>query len=320
MTSAIRRQDPNTELGEVRRPGEQIDLLTADLARRDEEIEALRMELDETNRGVVALYAELDDKAAALREVSDLKSRFLSYMSHEFRTPLGAIRSMARLLLDRMDGPLTPEQQKQVNFIQSSALELTEMVNDLLDLAKIEAGRISVSPAWFDMVNLFATLRGMFKPIVANRAVSLIFEEPVAVPRIYSDDKRLSQILRNFISNALKFTPRGEVRISAQSSAPGWITFAVADTGIGIARESLGSLFQDFSQIDSPMQKYYRGTGLGLSLSRKLAELLGGSVAVESELGRGSIFSVTIPTEYKSAELKASHDGPRTKRERDHDS
>jgi len=309
MTSARRTQEPPANFDEVSRLCEQVDALTAELARRDEELEALQMELDETNRGVVALYAELDDKAAELREVSDLKSRFLSYMSHEFRTPLGAIRSMARLLLDRMDGPLTPEQEKQVNFIQSSALELTEMVNDLLDLAKIEAGRISISPAWFDMVDLFAALRGMFKPIVANRAVSLIFEEPVDVPRIYSDDKRLSQILRNYISNALKFTPRGEVRVSARSTTPGWITFAVADSGIGIARDSLGALFQDFSQVESPMHKYYRGTGLGLSLSRKLAELLGGSVAVDSELGRGSTFSVTIPTHYKGGQ----NEQPRSK-------
>lgn len=317
MKSAIRTQGSNLNPDEVRRLGEQVEQVKADLAQREEELEALRLELDETNRGVVALYAELDDKAAALREVSDLKSRFLSYMSHEFRTPLGAIRSMARLLLDRLDGPLTAEQEKQVNFIQSSALELTEMVNDLLDLAKIEAGRISVSPAWFDMVDLFAALRGMFKPIIANRAVSLIFEEPSDIPRIYSDDNRLSQILRNFISNAIKFTPRGEIRVTAGSNAPGWITFAVIDTGIGIARESLSSLFQDFAQVESPMQKYYRGTGLGLSLSRRLAELLGGSVGVESQLGRGSTFTVTIPTEFRNPESKADPDPTRTKKERD---
>ncbi len=280
---------------------EERDLLKAELVLRTAECDVLRLELDETNRGVVALYAELDDKAAALREVSDLKSRFLSYMSHEFRTPLGAIRSMTRLLLDRMDGLLTSEQEKQVTFIQTSALELTEMVDDLLDLAKIEAGRISISPAWFDMVDLFAALRGMFRPILGNDAISLILEEPTDVPRIYSDDKRLSQILRNFISNALKFTSQGEVRVSAQSRTPGWVTFAVADTGIGIAPEHLGALFQDFVQLHSPVQQRWRGTGLGLSLSKRLAELLGGSVDVQSELGRGSTFSVTIPTEYKGS-------------------
>src|SRR5208282_4046227 len=145
-----------------------------------------------------------------------LKSRFLSYMSHEFRTPLGSILSIVRVLQDRMDGPLTSEQEKQIQFIRTSATELSEMVQDLLDLAKVEAGRITVSPAWFEMVDLFSALRGMFKPIVATSSVSLGFEEPGTIPRIYTDDKKLSQILRNYISNALKFTPEGEVRVVAQ--------------------------------------------------------------------------------------------------------
>lgn len=272
--------------------------MRSQLQDRLAQIDTLSRELAETNSGVVALYAELDDKAAALREVAELKSRFLSYMSHEFRTPLGSIRSMTRILLDRMDGPLTPEQEKQMRFIQSSAEELTDMVSDLLDLAKIDAGRISISPEWFEMVDLFAALRGMFKPIVATHSVALIFEEAVNVPRIYNDDKKLSQILRNFISNALKFTENGEVRISARSSAPGWVTFAVADTGVGIAKEHQHVLFQDFMQVDSPIQKRFRGTGLGLALSKRLAELLGGSVAVESELGRGSTFSAIIPIHF----------------------
>jgi signal transduction histidine kinase len=282
---------------ELIRLREERDALRAELERRAAEVDELRIELDETNRGVVALYAELDDKAVALREVSDLKTRFLSYMSHEFRTPLGAIRSLTRLLLDRMDGPLTPEQEKQLTFVQNSALELSEMVDDLLDLAKIEAGRISISPGWFDLIDLFAALRGMFKPIATNNTVSLIFEEPVEIPRIYSDDKRLSQILRNFISNGLKFTANGEVRVTARFQSPGWVTFAVSDTGIGIAPEHLGGLFQDFVQLDSPVQKRWRGTGLGLSLSKRLAELLGGRVDVQSEVGRGSTFSVTIPNQ-----------------------
>ena len=120
------------------------------------------------------------------------------------------------------------------------------MVNDLLDLAKIEAGRISISPAWFEMVDLFAALRGMFKPILTNESVALVFEEPVDVPRVYTDDKKLSQILRNFISNALKFTQKGEVRISSQYHAPGWVTFSVADTGIGIAQGASGSAVSGF--------------------------------------------------------------------------
>ena len=271
------------------------DDVVAQLAASQAEAAALRAELDETNQGVVALYAELDDNATRLREASELKSRFLSYMSHEFRTPLGSIRSLARILMDRLDGPLTDEQQRQVQFIQDAATELTEMVNDLLDLAKVEAGRVTISPAWFEMVDLFSALRGMFKPILSSESVSLIFEEPIGIPPVFTDDKKVSQILRNFISNALKFTLEGEVRVTARLEEPQFVTFAVSDTGIGIAPEHLGALFQDFVQVDAPIQKKFRGTGLGLSLSRKLALMLGGDVAVHSTVGVGSVFSVTIP-------------------------
>ena len=265
------------------------------IARLREEGDALRAELEETNQGVLALYAELDIQAEQLRQASDLKSRFLSYMSHEFRTPLGSILSIARLLSDELDGPLSPEQHKQVTFVSNSARELSDMVDDLLDLAKIEAGRITISPAWFDMLDLFAALRGMFRPIVDASAVDLIFEEPQGLPRLYSDDKKLAQILRNFISNALKFTARGEVRVSSQLEDDGQIRFAVHDTGIGIPGELHDTLFEDFAQIDSPLQKRLRGTGLGLSLCKRFAALLGGRVGVESTPGVGSTFYVVIP-------------------------
>jgi signal transduction histidine kinase len=270
----------------------------AALQERDAEIAALRAELDETNRGVVALYAELDDQASQLKEALDLKSRFLSYMSHEFRTPLSSVYSLSGILLQATDGPLSSEQMRQVQFIRDSTRELTEMVDDLLDLAKVDAGRIAVSPEWFEMVDLFAALRGMFKPIVASSSVSLIFEEPQAAPRVYSDDRRLSQILRNFISNALKFTRDGEVRVSARSIGESQIEFAVTDTGVGIDPQHLPTLFKDFVQVDTRLQRRLRGTGLGLSLSRKLAELLGGTVGVESTLGVGSRFWVTIPVAF----------------------
>jgi signal transduction histidine kinase len=272
--------------------------LLGQLQEREQQVATLTVELDETNKGVLALYAELDDTAQALRGASELKSRFLSYMSHEFRTPLGAIRSLTRLLLDRMDGPLTEEQEKQVQLVQKSAVELTEMVDDLLDLAKIEAGRISISPEWFEMVDLFAALRGMFKPLLSMTTVTLIFEEPHDVPRIYTDDKRLSQILRNFISNALKFTQQGQVRVRAQKEGDDFVTFSVADTGIGIAQEYHPAIFRDFVQIDSPLQRKWRGTGLGLSLSKRIAELLGGRVSMTSEPAVGSTFFVTIPIRF----------------------
>jgi signal transduction histidine kinase len=273
------------------------------LQERDAQITALRTELDETNRGVLALYAELDDKAAQLKEALDLKGRFLSYMSHEFRTPLTSVLSLSGILLQGLDGPLSEEQRRQVKFIRSSMQELSEMVDDLLDLARVDAGRIAVSPEWFEMVDLFSALRGMFKPILISADISLIFEEPHEVPRIYSDDRRLSQILRNFISNALKFTRQGEVRVSARLLTPREIEFAVTDTGVGIAKEHLPALFSDFVQLDTRMHRRLRGSGLGLSLSRKLAEILGGRVGAESELGVGSKFWVVIPVTYEGAVL-----------------
>src|SRR4051812_1026175 len=147
---------------------EERDKLRADVARLTAEVESLNVELAETNKGVVALYAELDDNAEQLRLASELKSRFLSYMSHEFRTPLGSIRSIARILLDKLDGPLTAEQERQVCFVRDSATELTEMVNDLLDLAKIEAGGGGGPPAWVDMVRPFPPPPGTFKPLLHN--------------------------------------------------------------------------------------------------------------------------------------------------------
>lgn len=271
--------------------------LIAALVASQLNVKALTSELDETNSGVVALYCELDTQADELRNATQLKSRFLAYMSHEFRTPIGAILSNARLLLDRVDGPLTTEQERQVGFVQQTALEFAEIVNDLLDLAKVEAGRIEISPDWFEMMDLFSALRGTFKPMLTNPDVHLIFEEPQDVPKLFSDDRKLAQILRNFISNALKFTTKGEVRVSAKRIEDDRISFCVRDTGIGIAAEFHHAIFDDFTQIDSPVQKRLRGTGLGLSLSKKLAELLGGSVDIISEPGIGSTFYVTIPVQ-----------------------
>jgi signal transduction histidine kinase len=280
----------------------EADNLRLEIERQQSEVASLTAELAETNKGVLALYAELDDNATQLKEAADLKSRFLSYMSHEFRTPLASITSVTDILLGGLDGPLTSEQQKQMKFVQGSVRELTEMVDDLLDLAKVEAGRISISPEWFEMVDLFSALRGMFRPIIGNSAVALILEEPESVPRLFTDDKKLSQILRNFISNALKFTMEGEVRVTAQLRDENWIEFAVTDTGIGIAPKHLSTLFSDFVQLDTRIHKRLRGTGLGLSLAKKFSELLGGQVFAESELGKGSRFSVRIPLRYSTVQ------------------
>src|SRR5581483_7128016 len=202
---SARAREPLVELEAQNR-----DLLAAleQLRVRTAELDHLNKELDDTNRGVVALYAELDERADFLQRTSELKSRFLSNMSHEFRTPLNSIISLSQLLLDRVDGELSEEQEKQVVYIRRSADTLLELVTDLLDLAKIEAGKVTVRPNAFKVSALFGALRGMLRPLLTNPSVSLIFEEGPEL-ELYTDESKVSQILRNFISNALKFTQQG---------------------------------------------------------------------------------------------------------------
>lgn len=285
---------------EVERQNQELLQTLATLREKQEELAELNQELENTNRGVVALYAELDQNADDLRRVSNLKTSFLSNLSHEFRTPLNSIVSLCQLLKSRSDGDLSPEQEKQVHYIQKSAAELSELVNDLLDLAKVEAGKIEVRPRHFEVHELFGGLRGMLKPLLVSNSLELIFEAEPDLPTLYTDEGKVSQILRNLISNALKFTPRGSVRLSARLDDPQFVTFIVADTGIGIAPENLERIFEEFVQIESEIQTRVKGTGLGLPLSRRLVELLGGTIKVESELGLGSTFLVRMPIRYGS--------------------
>jgi signal transduction histidine kinase/CheY-like chemotaxis protein len=300
VADELARRAPQDPFEEVRQQNQELLQTLDELSQRQEELTQLNRELADTNRGVVALYAELDEKADYLRRASEMKSRFLSNMSHEFRTPLNSILSLARILLDRTDGELSAEQDKQVAFIRRAAEDLSELVNDLLDLAKVEAGKVILRPQEFDAAALFGALRGMLRPLLAhNPAVSLVFEEPAGLPPLYTDESKVSQVLRNFISNALKFTERGEVRVRAAPGPDGTALFTVADTGIGIAPEDQEAIFQEFTQLESARQKRVKGTGLGLPLSRKLAELLGGGVSVKSTQGVGSTFSLTIPCVYR---------------------
>src|SRR5215471_2552474 len=213
----LAREVPRGPLEEIQRQNQELIQALDELRRRQEELEHLNRELEDTNRGVVALYAELDEKADHLRRADELKSRFLSNMSHEFRTPVNSIQSLARLLLERADGELTPEQERQVMFIRKAAEGLGELVDDLLDLAKVEAGKIEVRPVEFDLEHLFGTLRGMLRPLLINDSINLVFEDVAGIPPLHTDEGKVSQILRNFVSNALKFTEHGEVRVSARA-------------------------------------------------------------------------------------------------------
>lgn len=299
ITEALARRDPDDPFQEIQRQNQELLRTLDELRGRQQELARLNSELEDTNRGVVALYAELDEKADYLRRAYDVKTKFLSNMSHEFRTPLNSILSISGLLQARIDGELTPEQEKQVSFIRKSAETLSEIVNDLLDLAKVEAGKLVVRPNEFTVTTLFSGLRGMLKPLLAqNSSISLIFDDASRLPTLLTDEGKVSQILRNFISNALKYTEHGEIRVSASVGRSHTIVFSVKDQGIGIAPEHLPLIFEEFQQIEGPQQRKHKGTGLGLPLSRKLAELLGGVIRVDSEPGQGSTFSVEIPTTY----------------------
>ena len=312
LARTLAQAAPQSPIEEIRQQNQELIGALEQLRQRQEDLSRLNAELEDTNRGVVALYAELDEKADTLRRADEIKSRFLSNMSHEFRTPLNSMRALSALLLDDRDSPLTAEQRRQVGYIRQAADDLSELVNDLLDLAAVEAGKTVVRPAEFDLRNLFAALRGMLRPLLVNESVALVFEEPEDVPLLRTDEGKVSQILRNFLSNALKFTERGEIRVTARLAPDGAsVVCSVADTGIGIAAEDQERIFEEFTQLDNPVQKRVRGTGLGLPLVRKLAALLGGRVSVESTLGVGSTFTATIPLVYAGAEAQApASEGP----------
>ena len=313
LASQLHAKEAANPYAEIERQNQELLKTLQELRARQDELLLLNRELEDTNRGVVALYAELDERADYLRRASELKTKFLSNVSHEFRTPLNSIISLGRLLLERIDGELTPEQEKQVRFIESSARDLQEMVNDLLDLAKVEAGKIKIRPKAFDVGELFSALKGMLKPLLAdNTSVDLIFDDPSNLPPMYTDEGKVSQILRNLVSNALKFTPRGTVTVCAKHGNPGTVRFEVTDTGIGIPPEHHETVFREFSQVENPLQERHRGTGLGLPLCRNLAMLLGGRLWLESELGCGSTFFAEIPVVYsgESAEQPSSSPAP----------
>ncbi len=292
---------------EIERQNHELLNTLQELRARQEELMLLNRELEDTNRGVVALYAELDERADYLRRASELKTKFLSNVSHEFRTPLNSIISLARLLMERIDGDLSTEQEKQVRYIETSARDLQEMVNDLLDLAKVEAGKIKMRSKAFNVAELFSALKGMLKPLLAdNNSVDLVFMDVADLPTLHTDEGKVSQILRNLISNALKFTPLGTVTVSAELSGTSSVLFKVVDTGIGIPPEHHETIFREFVQVENPLQERHRGTGLGLPLCRNLAMLLGGKLWFESEPGKGSTFYVEIPLEY----VGESHECP----------
>ncbi len=299
LAASFGRAAPPDEAAELRTLNRELLASLAELRARQEDLRRVNTELEDTNRGVVALYAELDQRAEELRLASELKSRFLSNISHEFRTPLSSILAISTLLLERVDGDLTSEQARLVSYIRGSAESLSELVNDLLDLAKVESGKVDLRLSEFTVADLFGALRGMMKPLQSLTAVALVLEDGDRGPPLHSDEGKVSQILRNLVSNALKFTEQGEVRVTAAyEDAHDRYVFTVRDTGIGIAPEDQQRIFEEFVQVPNRLQERAKGTGLGLPLSRRLAELLGGTLTVESAPGRGSTFVLDVAAHF----------------------
>ncbi|RKG76173.1 hybrid sensor histidine kinase/response regulator [Corallococcus terminator] len=286
----------STTLGELTALHRETARQQYELKLRAEELSRLNKELEESNKGVRSLHAALDEKAESLQRASEIKSRVVANVSHEFRTPLHSILGLSKVLLNPLNGSLAAEQEKQVQFIRSSAESLFELVNDLLDLSKVESGKTMLRHTHFAVSDFMSALRGMTRPLLPpDSQVALNFETPPGGLEMETDEAKLSQVVRNLVSNAVKFTESGSITVSVAPGPHDTVEFTVKDTGIGIAPANHERVFEEFIQVDSPLQRQVKGTGLGLPLARKLTELLGGTLGVKSALGEGSTFSVVLP-------------------------
>lgn len=314
LREACRHLRTTSALDEIRRQNQ--DLLHAletlqarqeDLLRVNAELEEtnrgvlalhaeLSDELEETNRGVVALYAELDERSRQLREASEGKTRFWRNVSHELRTPINAVVGLSRLLLDAGSAPLTAEQHHQVQLIEQSGAMLLNLVNELLDVAKAESDRIEPNLQPVDLGGVFDELRATLRPLAPTSEVVLVVENLPEGESLITDPILLGRILRNLVSNGLKFTERGEVRCRARRQPEaGYLEITVTDTGIGIPPEHQQRVFEEFHQVPGRLQARVSGTGLGLPYARRLAGILGGSLRLDSEPGRGTEVTLRLP-------------------------
>ncbi|MCY1137304.1 sensor histidine kinase [Actinoplanes sp. Pm04-4] len=293
----VQNQQLIAALDEVRSQRDDLARLNAELEETNRGVMALyhqlSEELEETNRGVVALYAELDEKSEQLAAASEAKSRFLANVSHELRAPVTAVIGLSRLLADGASDPLTVEQERQVELIRSSASDLLTLVNDLLDLAKAEAGRLEPNWEQVDLRAMFGQLRGTLRPLATRPEVDFVIDEP-AVATMRSDEVLLARVLRNLLTNALKFTAEGEVRLTVREVGTD-LEFTVTDTGTGIPPELIERIFEEFYQVPGSKALSGKGTGLGLPYARRLAAILGGALRADSTPGEGSTFTLRLP-------------------------
>ncbi len=268
----------------------------------EEQTQLLEGQRDEATRARAALQLQ----ARELEQSSRYKSDFLANMSHELRTPLNSSLILAKLLADNTQGNLTAEQVQYAATIQAAGNDLLSLINDILDLSKIEAGHMEITAETTSLAHIVDDVVPIFRPIAEQKGLQLRTQILPGCPEVIETDRqRLEQVLKNLLSNALKFTEQGEVDLAVRRTAEGRIAFSVTDTGIGIAEHQQQVVFEAFRQADGTTNRKYGGTGLGLSISRELARLLGGDIQLVSEPGRGSTFTVTIPEVYDAAQVRA---------------
>jgi CheY-like chemotaxis protein len=284
---------------ELRQHAKLLTDAQTEIEERQNELEATNASLEEQREDLERTKRELTDKAAELERVNQYKSQFLANMSHELRTPLNSALILAKLLVDNEEGNLSEEQVKFAGTIQAAGYDLLGLIDDVLDLSKIEAGEMTIRPARVPIAAVVEPVLRTFEPMAKQKGIDLSIIVGDSAPRsLVTDKKRLQQILTNLVSNAVKFTERGVVRLEATGS-DGEICFEVRDTGIGIPAEQHSFIFDAFRQVDGTSARKHGGSGLGLSIARDLTHLLGGTIRLDSEMDRGSTFVVSLPTEYK---------------------
>jgi CheY-like chemotaxis protein/signal transduction histidine kinase/HAMP domain-containing protein len=296
----------------LKRQQEQLQQTNEELEEKAELLSLQNREVERKNQEIEQARQAVEDKAEQLSTTSKYKSQFLANMSHELRTPLNSLLILARLLADNSDNNLTEKQVEYANTIYAAGNDLLSLINDILDLAKIESGKVSVEIQETSFHDLENYIDRSFRQIAQERKLDFRLHFDARLPRaIYTDAKRLQQIIKNLLSNAFKFTEKGYVSLNVSMVTSGWssgenilnraesvIAFAVSDTGIGIPRDKQQIVFEVFQQADSTTSRKYGGTGLGLSISREIARLLGGEIRLVSEVGKGSTFTLYLPQYY----------------------
>jgi signal transduction histidine kinase len=260
--------------------------------------EKLEQKVREATAELVRRNELLQRQHIQLEQASQLKSQFLANMSHEFRTPLNAILGYTSMLLEGVNGELQPPQKRNLSRVDSNAKHLLSIINDILDISRIEAGKMPLHLAEFEVPELLAELLAEVEPLIARTTLDVRLEADPGVPPLHSDRQKLKQILLNFLTNAIKFTPRGTVKVGARVEGQQF-AISVEDTGIGIAEQDHEKVFEDFRQADSSVTREYGGAGLGLSICRRLAGMLGGRIGLDSQPDAGSTFTLWLPRQMR---------------------